>query len=231
MTMTLSLIRSLGNNASINSSLINKTRTFKQTALAIFTALILSSCVSWVVPSVEAELMELQAGEYQLDEQHAALLFKIQHLGLSTYLGRFNQFDAQLNFDPKNMAAASLQAAVNISSVDINNPELAQTLQNVTWFNSAEFPQASFTSHTVTVLSDTSFNFTGDLTFRGVTKPVTFKATFHGGADNWMTGKYTIGFSAISQIKRSDFGMDSYIPIVGDEIDLEVYAEFLKAGD
>ncbi|MCL1124175.1 YceI family protein [Shewanella surugensis] len=207
---------------------MNRTRRVKQTLLAILVTLSLSSCVSWLAPNVKTELVELQAGEYQLDSQHAALIFKIQHLGLSTYVGRFNQFDAALNFDPNNMAAASLKAVVDIRSIDINNADLAETLQNSTWFNSERFAQASFTSHTVTAISDGRFNFSGDLTFRGVTKPMTFKATFHGGANNWLTGKYTIGFSAVGQIRRSDFGMDSYIPIVGDEVDLEIYAEFLK---
>ncbi len=143
-------------------------------------------------------------------------------------MGRFNQFDAELTFDPDNMAAASLTAVVDIQSVDINNPDLAETLQESTWFDSEIFPQAVFASHTVTPISESQFNFTGNLTLKGVTQPVTFKATFHGGADNWMTGKYTVGFSAIGRIKRSDFNMSSYIPIVGDEIDLEIYAEFLK---
>lgn len=201
---------------------------FKHVLLVILTTLFVSGCVSWLAPNVKSELVELQAGEYQLDAEHAALLFKIQHLGLSTYVGRFNTFDAQLNFDPNNMAAASLKAVVDIDSIDINNTKLSKTLQNGTWFNSAQYPQAFFVSHTVTGVSDASFNFTGDLTLRGVTKPVTFKATFHGGADNWITGKYTVGFSATARIKRSEFGMDSYIPIVGDEIDLEIYAEFVK---
>ncbi|MCL1067194.1 YceI family protein [Shewanella olleyana] len=201
---------------------------FTKLLITSIALLSLTSCVSWVTPSVESELVELQSGEYQLDENHAALIFKIQHLGLSTYVGRFNQFDAALNFDPKNMSAATLNAVVDINSIDINNSDLAETLQEDTWFDSTQYPQAVFTSHTVTPISDTSFNFTGDLTLRGVTKPVTFKATFHGGADNWMTGKYTVGFSAVGQINRSDFGMSSYIPIVGDEIDLEIYAEFLK---
>jgi len=201
---------------------------FKCTLLVISTILFVSGCVSWFAPTVKSELIELQAGKYQLDEEHAALLFKIQHLGLSTFVGRFNAFDAQLNFDPNNMAEASLKAVVNIDSVDINNGRLSKTLQNETWFNSAQYPQAFFVSHTVKSVSDTRFNFTGDLTLKGVTKPVTFKATFHGGADNWITGKYTVGFSATGRIKRSDFDMDSYIPIVGDDIDLEVYAEFVK---
>ncbi|WP_299006735.1 YceI family protein [uncultured Shewanella sp.] len=200
----------------------------KQGLLAIIIVLPLSSCVSWIAPSVKTELITLQGGQYQLDSTHAALVFKIQHLGLSTYVGRFNQFDAVLSFDPDNMAAASLQATVAIKSIDINNAELAETLQDATWFNSDRFSQAFFISHTVTPLSHNRFRFSGDLTLRGVTKPMTFDATFHGGADNWMTGKYTIGFSAVGHIKRSDFGMDSYIPIVGDEVNLEIYAEFLK---
>lgn len=207
---------------------MNSKKIIKPVLLVILVALSLSSCVSWITPSVKSALIELQAGEYQLDDNHAALLFKVQHLGLSTYVGRFKKFDAQLNFDPKNMAAASLQAVVIINSIDINNADLSETLQSDTWFSSERHAQASFVSHTVTPISDTSFNFTGDLTLRGVTKPVTFKASFHGAADNWITGKYTLGFSAVGQIKRSDFGMDSYIPIVGDQIDLEIYAEFLK---
>ncbi|WP_299494253.1 YceI family protein [uncultured Shewanella sp.] len=209
-------------------------RMINQWLFVMMVVLSLSSCVSWFAPNVEKELISLQAGEYTLDKSHAALLFKIQHLGLSTYVGRFNQFDAELNFDPNNMASASLKATVNIRSIDINNADLAGTLQDTTWFDSERFPQATFMCHTVTPLStlqsNNRFNFSGDLTLRGVTKPVIFTATFHGGADNWLTGKYTIGFSAVGQIKRSDFGMDSYIPIVGDEVELEIYAEFLKQG-
>ncbi|WP_144213391.1 YceI family protein [Shewanella donghaensis] len=200
----------------------------KPNLIALLAILSLTSCISWVTPTVEPELLELKSGQYQLDPNHAALIFKIQHLGLSTYVGRFNQFDASLSFDPDNMSASSLEAIVEIASIDINNADLEETLQDSTWFNSQAFPQARFKSYSVSPISATSFNFTGDLTLRGVTKPVTFTATFHGGADNWMTGKYTLGFSAVGTINRSDFDMSSYIPIVGDEISLEIYAEFLK---
>lgn len=205
-----------------------KTIINKPILITLLAILSLTSCISWVTPTVEPELLELKSGQYQLDPNHAALIFKIQHLGLSTYVGRFNQFDASLSFDPDNMSASSLEAIVGIASIDINNADLEETLQGSTWFNSQVFPQARFKSHSVSPISATSFNFTGDLTLRGVTKPVTFVATFHGGADNWMTGKYTLGFSAVGSINRSDFDMSSYIPIVGDVISLEIYAEFLK---
>ena len=59
-------------------------------------------------------------------------------------------------------------------------------------------------------------------------KPITVSATFHGGANNILSGKYTLGFSAQSTFSRSDFGMDKYVPLVGEEVTIEVYAEFLK---
>ncbi|QBF84790.1 polyisoprenoid-binding protein [Shewanella maritima] len=189
---------------------------------------LLSGCVSWVTPKVESELVELEQGEYQLDKNHAALLFKIGHLGLSTYVGRFNDFDASLSFDPNNMTQAKMQASVTIKSLDINNAELSETLMGDSWFDEQRYPQAVFTSTSVTPISDNQFNFNGELTLHGVTKPVSFAATFHGGADNWMTGKYTLGFSASGTIKRSDFDMGSYVPLIGDEVTLEIYAEFVK---
>ena len=188
----------------------------------------LSSCVSWLAPSVNADLATLETGQYKLDPNHAALIFKIQHLGLSTYLGRFNQFDASLRFDPQNISTSRLQALVDIPSIDVNNPDLADTLQGSDWFDSQQFPQAQFISQGVNPLADEQFEFYGQLTLHGVTRPVSFIARFHGGADNWMTGKYTLGFSATGTIKRSDFDMASYIPLVGDEVQLEIYAEFLK---
>nr|WP_210147123.1 YceI family protein [Shewanella sp. WXL01] len=189
---------------------------------------LLSSCVSWVTPKVESELVELEQGEYQLDKNHAALLFKIGHLGLSAYVGRFNDFDASLSFDPNNMTQAKMQASVTIKSLDINNAELSDTLMGDSWFDEQRYPQAVFTSTSVTPISDNQFNFNGELTLHGVTKAVSFAATFHGGADNWMTGKYTLGFSASGTIKRSDFDMGSYVPLIGDEVTLEIYAEFVK---
>ncbi|WP_394202154.1 YceI family protein [Shewanella waksmanii] len=198
----------------------------KLTALAIL--LLLSGCMSWLTPSVQPSLTKLATGQYQLDPNHGRLMFKIQHLGLSTYVGRFNQFDASLDFSPQNMQQAKLSAVVDMSSIDINNAQLEQTLAGSNWFDVAQYPQAVFVSDTVTPINDSQFAFNGLLTFRGISQPVSFMATFHGGADNWMTGKYTLGFSAVGTIKRSDFAMGSYVPMVGDEVTIEIYAEFLK---
>ena len=77
-------------------------------------------------------------------------------------------------------------------------------------------------------LSDNDFKFTGNLDWRGVVKPIELTVTFHGGANNILTQKYTLGFSDKGSFKRSDFGMDAYIPLVADEINLEVFSEFQR---
>jgi polyisoprenoid-binding protein YceI len=196
--------------------------------LTLLTSGLLSACVSLITPKVEVDVVKLKAGQYSLDPSHATLLFKIQHLGLSTYVGRFNNFDASLEFDPDNIAAAKLTAIIEIDSLDINAPGLKDDLMGRAWFRQAEFPQAKFESSSVQPISDTEFEFSGKLNWRGVQKLVTVKATFHGGASNILSGKYTLGFSAQGAFSRSDFGMDKFVPLVGDEVTIEAYAEFLK---
>ena len=200
----------------------------KHIAAVLVSSLFLSACVSLITPKVESNVVKLKAGQYSLDQSHATLLFKIQHLGLSTYVGRFNQFDASLKFDPNNIADASLSAVVEIDSLDINDDGLKNDLMGRSWFRQAEYPQATFESTSVRPSSETEFEFTGMLNWRGKQQPVVVKATFHGGANNILSGKYTLGFSAKGSFLRSDFGMDKYVPLVGDEVIVEAYAEFLK---
>jgi len=188
----------------------------------------LSACVSWLAPNVQTEIVKLKAGQYSLDKSHTAVLFKVDHLGLSTYIGRFNEFDASLNFDPSNIAQMQLNATIEMNSLDINNPDLKDDLMGRTWFNQKSYPQAKFTTRSVSLLADNEFEFVGDMDWRGVVKPISLIVTFNGGATNILTQKYTLGFSAKGSFLRSDFGMDAFIPLVGDQIEIEVYSEFQK---
>jgi len=200
----------------------------KLVIVTLLCSVLLSACVSLITPKVESDIVRLKAGQYSLDPTHATLLFKIQHLGLSTYVGRFNEFDATLEFDPSNIAAARLNAVIEIDSLDINDEGLKSDLMGRSWFHQAEYPQAIFESIAVQPIGDSEFEFTGTLNWRGKQKPITVSATFHGGANNILSGKYTLGFSAKGSFSRTDFGMDKYVPLVGDEITVEAYAEFLK---
>lgn len=198
----------------------------RSSALALCAGLLLSGCSALVTPDKTDQVTELKAGAYQIDAKHSSVLFKIGHLGLSTYVGRFNQFSASLDFDPENLAATQLDARVDTASVDVNDSFIESTLQESDWFDSQAFPQAAFTTTRVTPLDDNRFAFTGDLTLRGVTREVTLQGRFNGGATNLLTFKYTLGFTATGTINRTDFGIDSYTGLVGETVDLEIFAEF-----
>ncbi|MDR7091497.1 YceI family protein [Cellvibrio fibrivorans] len=201
---------------------------FIKTAAAIFILLLLVSCGTLIKPNVKTGIVQLEKGSYQLDQTHVAVLFKINHMGLSTFVGRFNKVDATLEFDPANIAAAKLSAIIDVASIDANNPDLEETLRGSSWLDTEKYPQAFFKTTSVNLLDQNSAVFAGELTLHGVTAPIDLTVTFNGGANNMLTGFYTLGFSAASTFNRSTFGVDYLIPAIGDAVAIEVFAEFQK---
>lgn len=190
---------------------------------------VLGGCAQLLAPKVNNTFAELKSGQYTLDPAHSTLLFKVGHLGLSTYVGRFNALSASLDFDPSDPAKSRLDARIEMNSIDVQDPDFSKTLAGDSWLDSAQFPQARFTTTQAKALPNNRLEFTGQLNFRGVTAPVTLEATFHGGAHNLLSGYYTLGFSAEGKFRRSTFGLDQHIPLVSDEVKIEVYAEFLRS--
>lgn len=201
---------------------------FKKTCTTLFILLFLTSCGTLIKPDVKTGLVQLEKGSYQLDQTHVAVLFKINHMGLSTFVGRFNKVDATLEFDPNNIAAARLSAVIDVASIDVNNRDLEDTLRGSSWFDVEKYPQAVFKTTNVSVRDPNSAVFTGELSLHGVTAPIELTVNFNGGANNMLTGFYTLGFSATSNFNRSTFGMDYLIPAIGDAVAIEVFAEFQK---
>lgn len=199
-----------------------------KTGAAIFICLLVASCGTLIKPNVKTGIVQLEEGSYQLDQTHVAVLFKINHMGLSTFVGRFNKVDATLEFDPNNIAAAKLSAVIDVASIDVNNPDLEETLRGSSWFDTEKYPQAFFKTISVNLLDQNSAVFGGELTLHGVTAPMNLTVTFNGGANNMLTGFYTLGFSATSTFNRSTFGVDYLIPAIGDAVTIEVFAEFQK---
>jgi polyisoprenoid-binding protein YceI len=194
--------------------------------LILNVAMTLSGCVWLLAPSVSSKLEALRAGQYTLDKSHATLLFKVKHFGLSEYVGRFNKFDATLDFDPENLEQTKLEAIIEIQSLDINHQSLRRQLLSPKWFDQANHPQAKFTSVGLREVSESNFELSGNLVWRGITKPVVLQVKFNGGANNLLTRTYTIGFHASGSFLRSDYGIKTYLPIVGDQVKIDVYAEF-----
>jgi polyisoprenoid-binding protein YceI len=201
---------------------------FRRLSLILTCSTLLIACDRVLTPDFETELVEMKSGQYTLDKDHASLLFKINHLGFSSYIGRFNAFDASLDFDPENIQNSSLEVIIDMSSIDVNNPEFAEDLRGKDWLSVEQFPQAVFkTTRYVESTGENSFIFAGDLTFHGVTAPVALNVNFHGGGRNFLTRKNTLGFSADTTFKRSVFGADNLVSFgVGDDIALEIHVEF-----
>jgi polyisoprenoid-binding protein YceI len=102
-------------------------------------------------PEAVAVVTDAPAGEYRLDRAHADLTFRVDHIGYSTYTGRFSDFDATLRFEPANPEAMSLQAAVNVSSLTLPAPPegFTEAMLGPQWFDAAQFPTMTFRSTSV----------------------------------------------------------------------------------
>ena len=183
-------------------------------------------------PAVSAPV---PAGAYTLDKTHASITFRVNHLGFSRYTAKFKQFDAQLQFDPENIAASSVTATIDPRSLDLDSPPpgFVDQLLGEQWFNVAQFPLMSFKSTKVEALEGNKARVTGDFTLHGVTKPVVLDATFNGGyAGHPMDPHARVGFSASGTLLRSDFGIDYGIPAPGstmgvsDEVEIAIEVEF-----
>lgn len=185
-------------------------------------------CASLIKPKLKQRLHDIRQGGYQLDPKHSTLLFKVDHMGFSKYVGRFNQFNASLFLDPLNIENSRLEAVIDMSSVDVNNEKFERALKGRFWFNVEQYPQGVFKTISAQKVDESHLRFLGELTFMGVPQTIVLDVVVNGAANNLLSGKYTLGFSASTRFSRSAFGLDRYTPAVGDEVELEIHAEFQK---
>jgi polyisoprenoid-binding protein YceI len=167
----------------------------------------------------------IAAGTWNIDPGHSEVGFSVRHLGLSKVRGRFNSFAGTVTIADDQLTS-SVEATIDLSSVDTNNAQRDGHLQSADFFNAENSPQMVFRSTAVTTDS-----LAGDLTINGVTKPVTLDLEFHGvTVDGYELTRS--GFSASGQISRSDFGIVFNAPLgldgalISDKvtIDLEIQA-------
>ncbi len=189
-------------------------------------------------PGVAERAPGVPAGAYALDPSHASLIFRVDHLGFSRYTARFTRFDANLLFDPREPAAARLTATVDARSLETDFPfpeelDFNAQLLGEEWLHAEEHPQMVFRSKEVVLTGADTARIDGELTLRGVTRPMALEATFNGGyAGHPMDPNARIGFSARGTLRRSEYGMTFGIPEpgttlgVGDEVEVIIEAEF-----
>jgi polyisoprenoid-binding protein YceI len=171
------------------------------------------------------------SGAYELDREHASVIWRVSHLGLSHFTGRFNTVNATLRLDAEQPENSALTVAIDARSLDTGNAIITgrggfdETIANQVLGADAH-PEIRFRSTRIIGLHDSSGEVEGELTFNGVTRPVTLNVTLNGGRFVWLTQRYTLGFSASTTINRSDFGADAWSFAVGDVVEIMIEAEF-----
>lgn len=166
---------------------------------------------------------------YEFDKSHANLSFTYNHLGYSTTDGRFGDWDGKLLIDQDTPANSTVEFTVNIDSLNTFWADRDTHLKSPDFFDAAKYPQAAFKSTKVEQTGENQLEVTGDLTLKGVTKPVTLTVDVTAIGEHPMAKKAAAGFAVSTILKRSDFGMDMFVPYVGDEVTVTFHAETLKA--
>ncbi len=166
---------------------------------------------------------------YVLDASHSQILFSYNHLGFSTSWGMFSGFDGQISFDAANPAASSVAVSFPVRTMLTGWQERFDHFMSKDFFDAAADEPVSFTSTAIEVTGEKTAKITGDLTLNGVTKPVVLDAVLNAQGMHPMANKPWMGFDATTSVLRSDFGLGMFAPFVGDEVQIRISVEAMKA--
>ena len=194
---------------------------------AALLALVIQSAESNANPS---QLQDVKVGTYKADPAHTQIVFSLSHLGFTEYTGIFSGASGTLRLDPKTLDTSKLDISIPVESITTTSSKLTEELKGEKWFNSAKFPSATFVSTNISHADNGSFNVTGNLTLHGVTKPVVLAVHFINAGPSPITKAYTVGFEASATIKRGDFGISMYLPVLGDDVKLSIAGAFETQG-
>ncbi len=167
------------------------------------------------------------ADSYAIDNSHTFPRFSYSHLGFSTQLSRFNKTTGKVMFD-KAAKTGQVDITIDTTSVDTGSSLFNEHIQAEDFLNTAKFPTATFKSTKVIFNGDKLSEIQGNLTLKGVTKPVTLTVTSFQAIPHPMAKKDAIGANAFTMIKRTEFGMGKYAPNVSDEVRIDIAIEAIK---
>ncbi len=162
---------------------------------------------------------------YAFDKAHSQIHASVNHLGFSNSTARFLIKDGTLTLDVADPTTGKVDVTIDANSMDFGDATWKEHVSADKWFNVASFPDIRFVSTKVTSTGKDTMAIEGNLTLRGVTKPVTLNATLNKAGEHPFSKKPAVGFSATATFKRSEFGMDAYVPNVGDDVSLRIEIE------
>ena len=186
------------------------------------TALITAALLSGIATSAIAA-----PTSYAIDPSHTFASFEYTHLGFSKQRSRFNDTTGTITLDQK-AKTGSADIAISVTSVDTGSKAFDGHLTSADWFDAAQYPSITFKSTSFKFKGDKPTEVMGNLTVRGITKPVTLQVTHFQCAMHPMKQKEACGANAVTHIKRSEFGLGKYAPNVSDDVELTVAVEAVK---
>ena len=193
---------------------------------AALVAASLSASSALAQDAVNRDPAAVLSGAYTVEPSHTRVLWAVSHMGFTTWYGEFTKVSGKLFLSPKSVDLSALEIHIPTASVSTSNAKLDGELKSADWFDAAKYPEIVFKAVKVTRTGKDTADVSGDLTFHGVTKPATLKTKFNASGVNMLDKKYTVGFEVSGQLIRSDFGVKTYVPVVGDDVTLIISAAF-----
>ena len=170
---------------------------------------------------------------YKIDNAHSEVTFKVKHLMITNVTGSFTQFDATMTATTDDFSDAKISFEADVNSISTNNEQRDGHLKSEDFFAAEKFPKLSFVSSSFKKLTDTAYTLNGDLTIRGITKPVQL-AVEYGGTMTDPYGQVKAGFEIGGKISRKEFGLtwtattEAGGIVVSDEVKLHLAVQMIK---
>ncbi len=169
----------------------------------------------------------LSDDHYIVDSRHTFPSFSIDHMGFSTQKGRFNHTAGQISLSPEKNTG-HIQVTINADSIDTGLVELEEHLKKSDFLDVERYPKITFVSTSMQFVKEALVSAEGNLTLHGVTRPVHLDVKRFKCGLNPVAMKQVCGADVITSFKRSDFGIDKYMPMISDEVQVQIQIEVIK---
>jgi len=176
----------------------------------------------------EKDPTKIMGGAYVVEPNHTRVMFAVSHKGFTTWYGQFSKATGTLNLDTKTPAASTFDILVPVETVSTTNSTLDEELRSKVWMDATAYPTIEFKSGSVKTTGPTTADVTGDFTFHGVTKPLTLHVKFNAAGMDPQDKMYVAGFEVSGDLKRSEWGFKTGVPLLGDDVHLIISAAFKK---
>ncbi|HLR09333.1 MAG TPA: YceI family protein [Bacillota bacterium] len=171
---------------------------------------------------------------WKIDAVHSSIEFSIKHMMIAKAKGGFEKFSGNIHVDPDDLTGGDIEVTIDVASIDTRQNDRDDHLRSADFFDVENYPEATFVSTEIKKKADNHYEITGDLTLRGITKPVTIDTEFAGQSKDPMSGNEVIGFSGTTQINRKDFdltwntALETGGVLLGDEVTINIELEAYK---